>query len=140
MPRENIFKWPSPIWKRQRNAGGRCSRKSSLTVFRMPGSKKLFFSTIRAKSKRSLTGHEERDATHAISPIADGVPGYHLTNTCNQGRYRIHKRIITDPQRDVLLQAIRFEALIGSSKEYSVYALLAPHIENAGYGNNGFVS
>jgi len=83
---------------------------------------------------------EKRDASHAITPIADGVPGYHLTNTCNQGRYRIHKRIITDPQRDVLLQAIRFEALTGSLKDYSIYALLAPHIENAGYGNTGFTS
>ena len=44
---------------------------------------------------------EKRDAVHAIAPIADGVPGYLLTNTCNRGRYRIQKRIITDPQRDV---------------------------------------
>src|SRR5207253_10442295 len=42
---------------------------------------------------------EKRDAVHAIAPIADGVPGYLLTNTCNRGRYRIQKRIITDPQR-----------------------------------------
>jgi len=68
------------------------------------------------------------------------VPGYLLTNTCNRGRYRIQKRIITDPQRDVLLQAVRFEALTGSLKDYSLYALLAPHIENAGYGNTGFTS
>src|SRR6266446_1029596 len=82
---------------------------------------------------------EKRDAAHTIAPLADGVPGYRVTNTCNQGRYRIHKTIITHPQRDVLLQAIRFEALSGSLQDYSLYSLLAPHIEDAGYGNNGWI-
>jgi glucoamylase len=89
---------------------------------------------------REFFSEEKRDARHDITPIADGVPGYQLTNTCNQGRYRIHKTIITHPQRDVLLQSIRFEALSGSLKDYSVYALLAPHIEDCGYGNNGWAS
>src|SRR5437016_2411327 len=31
---------------------------------------------------------EKRDTEHLITPIAAGVPGYQLTNTCNQGRYR----------------------------------------------------
>src|SRR5205085_11245747 len=83
---------------------------------------------------------EKRDADHVIAHIADGVPGYRLTNTCNKGRYRIHKTIITHPRRDVLLQAISFEALIGSLKDYFLYALLAPHIEDCGYGNNGWIA
>src|SRR5437867_11631881 len=29
---------------------------------------------------------EKRDANHAITPIAAGVPGYQLTNTCKEGR------------------------------------------------------
>ncbi len=81
---------------------------------------------------------EKRDANHVISPIATGVPGYHLTNTCKQGRYRIRKTIITDPRRDVVLQAIQFEALIGSVPDYHLYALLAPHLENHGSGNHGW--
>src|SRR5262245_8399656 len=52
---------------------------------------------------------EKRDATSTIEPIAPGVPGYFLTNTCKLGRYRIHKTIIADPRRDVVLQKIRFE-------------------------------
>src|ERR1043165_4995358 len=47
---------------------------------------------------------EKRDAESVIRPIAPGVPGYILTNTCKQHRYRIHKIIITDPRRDVVLQ------------------------------------
>ena len=83
---------------------------------------------------------EKRDARHSIVQIADAVPGYRLTNTCSQGRYRNHKTIITHPQRDVLLQAVRFEAMIGSVKDYFLYALLAPHIEDCGYGNSGWIS
>jgi glucoamylase len=81
---------------------------------------------------------EKRDTTCEILPLAQGVPGYRLTNTCNQGRYRIEKVIVTEPLRDVLLQRVRFEALQGRLSEYQVYALLAPHIGNAGYGNTGW--
>src|ERR1051325_2798502 len=48
---------------------------------------------------------EKRDASHAIAPIVPGVPGYSLTNTCIQGRYRIQKIIISDPRRDAVLQS-----------------------------------
>ena len=81
---------------------------------------------------------EKRAANHAIAPIAPGVPGYRLTNTCKDGRYRIRKTIIADPRRDVVLQAVRFEALIGSVKDYHLYALLAPHLEDHGSGNHGW--
>jgi glucoamylase len=82
---------------------------------------------------------EKRDATSRILPLAHGVAGYQLTNTCTQGRYRIHKTIVTDPHRDVLLQRLRFEPLQGRLADYHLYALLAPHIGNCGYGNYGWV-
>jgi glucoamylase len=81
---------------------------------------------------------EKRDTTCEILPLAQGVPGYRLTNTCMQGRYRIEKVIVTEPLRDVLLQRVRFEATLGRLADYHVYALLAPHIGNAGYGNSGW--
>ena len=81
---------------------------------------------------------EKRDTNSEIAPIATGIPGYILTNTCKHGRYRIRKVIIGDPRRDVVLQQIRFEALIGSVADYRVYALLAPHIENSGSANNAW--
>src|SRR5206468_5826157 len=67
-----------------------------------------------------------------------GVPGFIVTNTCKHGRYRIRKTILADPRRDVALQSIRFEALIGSVADYRVYALLAPLLENHGSGNHGW--
>jgi glucoamylase len=84
---------------------------------------------------------EEKRATRShVAALAKGVPGYRVTNDCVQGRYRITKTIITDPKSDVLLQAIRFQPLQGAMSDYSVFALLAPHIKNGGYGNDAWIA
>ena len=54
---------------------------------------------------------EKRGAATEVQWLADGVPAFHVVNTCRQGRYRIEKRILADPQRDALLQQTRFVAL-----------------------------
>src|ERR1700722_18042675 len=81
---------------------------------------------------------EKRHNNQTVEYIADGVPGYRLTNTCIQNRYRIIKTVIIDPERDVVLQQIRFEPLQGKLSDYKVFVLLAPHINNQGADNNGF--
>lgn len=87
----------------------------------------------------SFFSEEKRSTTGTVMPLAQGVPGYHLTNSCLQGRYRIQKTVITDPQRDVLLQRLRFEALQGRLTDYQLFALIAPHIGNSGRDNSGWV-
>ncbi len=82
---------------------------------------------------------EKRHTVQEVLPLAQGVPGYRLTNTCLQGRYRIVKTVLTDPRLDVLLQRVEFQPLQGGLTDYHVYALLAPHISNRGYANNGWV-
>ena len=82
---------------------------------------------------------EKRDTLRKISPLEQRVPGYKLVNSCKKGRFRITKIVITDPERDVLLQKVRFDPLKGKLEDYGVYALLSPHIGNRGYGNNGWV-
>lgn len=83
---------------------------------------------------------EEKRHTHSrISTLVPGVPAYRLVNECTQGRYRIVKTVLTDPLHDVLLQEIRFEPLQGRLQDYSLYALLAPHIGNRGYGNDAWI-
>ena len=82
---------------------------------------------------------EKRDTNRKISPLEQGVPGYRLVNSCKRGRYRMTKIVITDPERDVLLQKVHFDAGKRKLEEYGVYALLAPHIGNRGYGNNGWI-
>ncbi|AZV19119.1 glucan 1,4-alpha-glucosidase [Mesorhizobium sp. M7A.F.Ce.TU.012.03.2.1] len=82
---------------------------------------------------------EKRDAVHTIEPFEDGVPAYRLVNTASDGAWRIEKRILADPARPALLQEITFTALKGVPGGYRVYALLAPHLVNAGMGNTAWV-
>ncbi|QPC90173.1 glucan 1,4-alpha-glucosidase [Mesorhizobium sp. INR15] len=82
---------------------------------------------------------EKRDATHSIEPFEDGVPAYRLVNTATDGAYRIDKRVLADPARPALLQEITFTPLKGAAGDYRVYALLAPHLVNAGMGNTAWI-
>jgi glucoamylase len=82
---------------------------------------------------------EKRDTTSVVDLLGAGVPGYRVVNTCVRRRYEIEKTIITDPERSVLLQRVRFRALSGVASDYRLFVLLAPHIGNQGYGNDGWV-
>ena len=46
---------------------------------------------------------EKRHAQHQIKSLARAIPAYDLVNTY-AGHYRITKRIVSDPYRDVVLQ------------------------------------
>lgn len=83
---------------------------------------------------------EKRHASHEISPVADGIPAFCLVNTCLQGRYRIRKEVLADPSREVVLQRITFTPLKGSLSDYALFALLAPHLGNAGAGNTAWIA
>ncbi len=82
---------------------------------------------------------EKRDCSFDNRPLEPGIPAYSLTNTCNSGRYRIHKEIFSDPYRNVVLQKIRFEPLQGSSPTIRYSRLLSPHLANFGNGNTGWI-
>ena len=85
---------------------------------------------------------EEKCHTDSVvHPLLDGVPAYSLVNTHRPAigppRFRIHKRILTDPQREVVLQEVRLEVLGGG--RLRLFALLAPHLVNAGTNNTGWI-
>jgi len=82
---------------------------------------------------------EKRDTDSTVHLLGPGVPGYRLVNRCREGRYEIEKTVITDPERSVLLQQLRFRALVGTLADYHLFALLAPHIGNQGYGNDAWL-
>jgi glucoamylase len=83
---------------------------------------------------------EEKRHTHSeVQILAANVPGYHLKNTCQEGRFLIEKDIWADTWRDVVLQYTRFVPLKGKLEDYHLYVLLAPHIENHGAGNTAWV-
>jgi len=82
---------------------------------------------------------EKRDTESIIRPIDDGVPAFAISSTCSKGRYRLDKLVLSDPQRDVVLQRLTFHALTGKNADYRLYALLAPHLVNRGAGNSAWV-
>jgi glucoamylase len=82
---------------------------------------------------------EKRAALHEINMAEEGVPAFRLVNMAADGRYRIEKKIVTDPRREALLQQIWFEPLKGSLADYRLYVLIAPHLVNGGAGNTGWV-
>jgi glucoamylase len=88
---------------------------------------------------RDFFSEEKRNTQHEVAYLAEGVPGYRLVNTCNQKRFRVEKEIIADPQREVVLQRIRFAPLQGALADYHVYVLLSPHLANEGYGNTAWI-
>jgi glucoamylase len=87
---------------------------------------------------RDFFSEEKRYTRQQVTHLAEGVPAYRLVNTCQQGRYRIEKEVLTDPQRDTVLQRIRFVPLQGTMEDYHLYALLAPHLGNWGSGNTAW--
>ncbi|HXW99600.1 MAG TPA: glucan 1,4-alpha-glucosidase [Candidatus Acidoferrales bacterium] len=82
---------------------------------------------------------EKRHCSFENMPLEPGIPALELINTCDSGRYRIHKEVLTDPYRNVVLQKVRFEPLQGKLSDYHLYALLSPHLANCGYGNTGWI-
>ncbi|MEO6905513.1 MAG: glycoside hydrolase family 15 protein, partial [Ginsengibacter sp.] len=84
---------------------------------------------------------EKRDTDHAIKWVEDGVPAFKIVNTCKEKRYTIEKEIITDPCRDTVLQKVRFKKTKKDDKStYKIFLLLAPHLNNKGENNDGWVA
>ncbi len=77
---------------------------------------------------------EKRLPSHQTSRIAPGVPGYSIRTTFPQGHV-VDKRIITDPNRDSLLERVRLMSPDDQTAGLHLSVLLAPHLVNRG-GNN----
>ncbi len=84
--------------------------------------------------------HDERqlDTTHEY--IAPGVLGFRIINSDPQGRFRIVKEVIADPHQSCVLTHTRVEGDAGVLAKLRIFALLAPHLEIGGRGNNGNVA
>lgn len=82
---------------------------------------------------------EKRDTGSVVHLLAPAVPGYRLVNRCYRGKFEIEKTVISDPERDVLLTHVRFRPLVGTVADFRLFALIAPHIGNEGFGNDAWV-
>ncbi|MFY9309046.1 MAG: glucan 1,4-alpha-glucosidase [Bacteroidia bacterium] len=88
---------------------------------------------------KQFFSEEKKDTSHQVKYLSEGVPGYHVTNSCNSRYYRIEKEIISDPVRDTVLQRIQFFPLKKKNKDFKLFMLLAPHLGNSGAGNTAWV-
>ncbi|NHD17342.1 MULTISPECIES: glucan 1,4-alpha-glucosidase [Actinopolyspora] len=81
----------------------------------------------------------ERDATEQRIELPDSRSlRYRQINTDADGRYRITKTYVTDPQRSVLMVRTRFEVLRGGPLQ--LYALYNPSLNGSGMGDTGATS
>lgn len=83
---------------------------------------------------------EKRDCRHAIKMIKPGIPAYKLVNTCHQNKYEITKEIIADPLRSSVVQRTTFKANKKEAEKYHIHVLLAPHLNDHGGNNTGWLS
>ena len=88
---------------------------------------------------KSFFSEEKRSTKHEAESLEAGVPAFHLVNTDENDRYRIEKVIVSDPERDTVLQHTRFIPLMGELADFELYVLLAPHLGNQGAGNSAWV-
>ena len=82
---------------------------------------------------------EKRHAESRIEPIEDGVPAYRVTNAALDGRYSMEKRFLVDPDRETVLQDTVFTPGRASAGDLRLYALVAPHLVNAGMHNTAWI-
>src|SRR4051794_35986104 len=85
--------------------------------------------------------HDERRGLHSTHEyLAPHALGFRVTSADPDGRYRLVKEIITGPHHPCLLIRTRVEGDEALLAKLKLYALLAPHLEVGGWGNNGHVT
>jgi glucoamylase len=78
----------------------------------------------------------ERDATtHVVAMPDEKALEYTVTNTANNGRYRLTNTYVTDPARPTLQVRTRFESLDGGA--YQLYVLYNPSLAGGGGNDTG---
>ncbi|MCI4358259.1 MAG: glycoside hydrolase family 15 protein [Thermoplasmata archaeon] len=88
---------------------------------------------------KSFFHEEKRHLKATVHRLTEHSLGYRVNSQAPSDRYRLEKEIITDPTLPAVLQRTRIHPGLGTPTEMSVYALLAPHLGVAGWGNDGYV-
>ena len=82
---------------------------------------------------------ERRNFIGEIDCISEAALGFEVINREKEGRYTIYKTILGDPYQTCLLVRVRVEAPPELLPKLRIYVLCAPHLENGGWHNNGYV-
>ena len=83
-------------------------------------------------------GDEERkQRRHAITQINKRAMVWQAVTTANSNKWKITKKIFTDPGRNSVIQRVTFQTLEAGKavKDYNVYVLNNPAINNSGAGS-----
>ncbi|HEX8151206.1 MAG TPA: glucan 1,4-alpha-glucosidase [Pyrinomonadaceae bacterium] len=81
---------------------------------------------------------EGGDTVSRIVPDADSL-SFTQTNTAKNGEYRIEKRYVTDPQRNVVLVRVRFRGhLKRRENDYRLYVYYDPSLGNSGLHDTAY--
>ena len=82
---------------------------------------------------------EKRNLQSKLEHLSEHGLGYRCTNSEPAGQYAIVKEIIADPHLACVLQHTKLTGDESFISKLRLYVLCAPHIEVAGWGNNGSV-
>ncbi len=79
----------------------------------------------------------EKTNTTSVAQLYDNRSlAWTVTNTANNGKYKIVKTFYTDPNRNSVIQQTTFTALTGTLSNYLLYALYNPAMHDAGNDNS----
>jgi glucoamylase len=81
---------------------------------------------------KSFVDFEKEDTTHQIRLVHQDAPVYKQINTDKEGKYRIEKTYITDPDHHTVLSQVTFYALKGKVSHYKLMVYSNPSVNNSG--------
>ncbi|MGC2289773.1 MAG: glycoside hydrolase family 15 protein [Thermoplasmata archaeon] len=88
---------------------------------------------------RTFFHEEKRHLDSRTERMSDQALGYRIISADPAGRYHLEKEVITDPHLPVVLVRTRLVRGPSSPHGLSLFALLAPHLDVGGWGNNAYV-
>jgi glucoamylase len=83
---------------------------------------------------------EKRDTSSQVTLNDTRSLSWTITNTAKNGLYQIQKTIFTEPNRNTLIQQVTFTALKGTLRNFNLYTLYHPAIDNQGRSTTGYTS
>jgi glucoamylase len=81
-----------------------------------------------------------RDMETNIEYLGEHGLGVRIINRDREGRYKLVMELISDPHQSCVLVDTRLEGNPDLLRRLHVYALIAPHLQVGGWGNNGNVA
>ena len=91
-----------------------------------------------AKTWSAKDAEERKQAKHDVTLVNNRSLVWQAVTTADNGKWRITKKVFSDPGRHCLIQRVKFETLEPAKavKDYQLYVLSNPAINNTGRSDN----